>query len=133
MPRSPGRSASCPASGLERAHGKPELTQAILDETLRALLRAEDAGDPHEALQEVDRVREANLDCAPQGCVRFHEGMRNRLLSSARTGRSLVENRHGANHKAVSQGASGLLQLNACAKRETLPLSWPSIENTEEA
>ena len=32
--------------GLERPHGKPEVTQAILDQSLRALLRAEDAGDP---------------------------------------------------------------------------------------
>ena len=40
-----------------------------------------------------------------------------------------------ANHKAVShRGASGCFNLNAGAKRETLPLSlWPSIENTEEA
>ena len=109
----------------------------MLDEILRALLRAEDAGDPHEALQEVDRVREPYLDCAPQGCVRFHKGMRNRL--------PLMLGAHGvvrssgavtlANFTAVwSRGAGGRINLNPGAERETLPFSlWPSIENTEEA
>ncbi len=136
MPLS-GRSASWSGVELERAHGKPEVAQAILDQKLRALLRAEDAGDPHQPLQEVDRVREPNLDFAPQGCVRFHHGMRNRLsFSSARTG-SFARREPSWRPTLGPYGTAGradYFNLNVGARRETLPFSLrPSIENTEEA
>ncbi len=57
---------------LERAHGESEVQQAILDQTLHVLLRAEHAGDPHESLEEVDRVGGAMLDGTPNRRVPFH-------------------------------------------------------------